>query len=618
VAQTALKSRRLIALLLCVLPDASWGQDPTSLGSILDTRGTEATHRSSEGDDALDSLRLLDGLHIAGRHRFIVPLPRSESGIGISRLREKLQDLRILDVVGDAIDAKASAAKRGAEEAAARGNLAGSSRLHRCALGLRSVLQVAPPQRDDSVRTWPWDSVRVSRATEPLSLLAWNRGAYQVATTPNFSVASQAADRPTADMAQACELAYEVWTQLFAEGRRSNQTENPNSDGTTSSKRFQVVMFRTRDAYIKALRSIEPKIGVSTGYYSPEHRISFFYWDGPKSLPTLVHELTHQFFHEWSGQESHFDSNRDPGFWAVEGVALYLESFSMRKVGGAAIIDIGGWDSSRLQASRYRRLHDKYWIPWDQFSALNGGAFRNSNEIAAWYSQACGLAHRYLDGREEDFRQFKDYLHAVYEGKGGEASQRLAPDDDSLRAGYDHYLTTSWRSGNWCSGNLPTDNPFEIRPFFPNRREAVLSRCDVKSGDLLAWPSGCRNMEWLDLSFTGVDDAWLVEAGDPPWQIHRLNLESTAIADNAMVHLASMHELRELDLTQCEVTDRGLEALRNHPNLRQLWLGRTRITDASIDTLLSLPRLERVAIEGSEVSDAGWKQILSKKPYLKH
>jgi hypothetical protein len=408
-------------------------------------------------------------------------------------------------------------------------------------------------------------------------------------------------------MAQACELAFRVWSQLFASGPGSEQTDAPKSTKESSGDGFQVVMFRTRDAYVKALRAIEPNIDVSTGYYSPRNRMSFFYWDGAKSFPTLVHELTHQFFQESNESDPVFDPDKDPGFWAIEGVALYVESLSVQKIGGAAVIDVGGWDAPRLQASRYRRLHDEYWIPWEEFSQLTGSAFRKSPEIAAWYSQACGLVHRWMDGSPDDAARFVEYLKAVYAGQGETAARQLAAGDDEMRSGYDRYLMESWRS----------EQGEQARPYFPNRREVVLSRCEVTSADLLAWPARGRDLDWLDLSFTGVDDRWILESGEPTWQIVRLNLESTAMTDRAMAAVAGMNELRELDLTGCKITDRGVAALQGHPNLRQLWLGQTQVGDESIKALLSLPRLERLTIEGSRITEAGWKRILSKKPYLK-
>lgn len=606
-AQTALKSRLILILLACATCHGAHGQDASLLANILDRVPADAQASAASAGVPVQGLRSLDRLSVEGRHRLVLPLPRAEAKAGADRLRERLRQLEILEAVDEAIDVQANRAVSEAEQASARDELRKGERLRQRAVGLQSVLDPTRNRFGQASLKLDEPAIRLVRAGEPFSLLAWNSGSYMLASTPHFSIASQAGDRPTAEMAQACELAYEVWSQLFSQYFHSEQTDAPKLEEPVQRPPFRVVMFRTRDAYVKALRAIEPKIGVSTGYYSPRHRISFFYWDGAKSLPTLVHELTHQFFQEWGGREPAFDPSKDPGFWAIEGVALYLESLSMQKIGGAVIVDIGGWDAPRLQAGRYRRLHDEYWIPWETFSQLDGNEFRNSQEIAAWYSQACGLVHRWLDGSDEDFESFVEYLQAVYAGEGAEAALQLATDDEAMRSSYDQYLMTSWRDNG-------DDDP---RPFFPNRKEAVLSRCDATSRDLLDWPIDYRSMDWLDLSFSKVDDDWLLQAEEHPWQVVRLNLESTDITDLSLSQIGRMKELRELDLTRCNVTDAGIALLKDHPNLRQLWLGQTQVTDASVPLLLSLPRLERLSIEGSGISQAGWKQILAKKPYLK-
>lgn len=606
-AKTALISRLAFVHLACLLSASALGQEATSIRDVIDTLPSEALLRASPSGQSIDSLRLIDSLEPLGRHRWILPLAHTEAKVSAQRLRDALESIKILDDVEAAIEGKIRQLSNSAEQASARGEQRTNDWRRVQAVGLASVLQPMSDRSDGGGRNGLAETIRVARATEPLGLLAWNSGAYSVATTSHFRIASQAGDRPTSEMAQACELAYEVWSHLFADRLASEQKDAPKSRDSARRDPFRVVMFRTRDAYVKALRSIEPKISVSTGYYSPRHRMSFFYWDGSKSFPTLVHELTHQFFQEWSGDEPTFDADKSAGFWAIEGVALYVESLSIQKIGGAMVVDVGGWDAPRLQAGRYRRLHDEYWIPWEEFSRLDGQAFRNSNEIAAWYSQACGLVHRWLDGSEQDFQQFVQYLDAVYGGRGAEAASVLAFDDDTMRAGYDRYLMEGWKGRDG-------DDP---RPFFANRREAVLSRCEVASSDLLAWPIEYRSMDWLDLSFSKVDDQWLIRAGDSPWQVVRLNLESTGTTDAALKNIASMKDLRELDLTHCKITDQGIAQLRAHPNLRQLWLGNTQITDASIQDLLSLPRLEKLTVEGSGISDAGWKAILARKPFLK-
>lgn len=605
-AKTSLIPYLLGIVVASGLLQGAYGQNETSIQSILDSLPADVSDGISADEIAIERWLYFDHLKVVGRHRSIAALPKSESKLGADRARDGLRRLGILDPVESLLRERAEQSLMESEHALLRGDVRLRDQLRQRAVALQSVLD---PTRDRNNHdpAGPFSStVRIGRSTDPLPLLAWNSGSFAQAITPNFAIASQAGERPTAEMAQACEVAYHLWSQLFPDFSDFEQTTAPKLPNRDERRRFRVVMFRTRDAYLKALRTLEPKINVSTGYYSPRHRISFFYWDGSKSLPTLIHELTHQFFQEAVASEPPFHPDTDPGFWAIEGVALYLESLSMQKMGGAVVIDVGGWDSPRLQAARYRRLHDEYWIPWERFSQLTGNDFRSSREISEWYSQACGLAHRWLDGSEAEFQQFNAYLRAVYAGAGSEAAWRLAPDDDSMRSGYDQYLLRSWQEPNGGS-----------RPFFANRRDAVLSRCDATSRDLLAWPLDYRTMDWLDVSFCKIDDSWLLEAGMPSWQVVRLNLESTAVTDRALAPIGEMKELRELDLTRCSITDLGMKALEGHSNLRQLWIAHTSISDASIEVLLSLPRLELLVIDGSEISETGWQRILNKKPHLK-
>jgi len=577
------------------------------LRSILARASSVPTEGEDDWAEASESLLLLARSEVPGRHRFVLPSVRSRGTESAKRLRGVLEQRGVVDEVHVWLDGLIQEALQGMRDAAVRGDQAEAYRLRWRSEGLQSMLPTPQTQPKPWAPAETLQQVRVSRSAVNFPLVTWGPGTYAVGKSPNFSIASQAGDKPTAEMAEMCEQIFAVWKQMFFASWASEQTVAPEFLEPQRAP-FRVVLFRSRDAYVKALRAIEPRIGESTGYYSPQHRMSFFYWDGSKSMATLVHELTHQFFSEAREGAPPFDADKAPGFWVIEGVALYMESFSRRNVGGAHRVDVGGWDAPRLQAGRYRRLHDEYWIPWEEFQGANGAQFRRAEELPAWYSQACGLTHRWLDGSSADRSLFTSYLNEVYAGRGQSASQALGADDETVREAYDRYLLQGWRA--------PPEET-SGRPFFPNRNEVVLSRCEVRSQDLLEWPVRYRKMEWLDLSHTPIDDRWLIDAGENEWDVVRLNLESTAVTDRAMAAIARMSDLRELDLTRCHITDRGVATLQGHPNLRQLWLGHTQMGDESIEVLLSLPRLERLSVEGSQISDAGWKRILAKKPYLK-
>lgn len=444
------------------------------------------------------------------------------------------------------------------------------------------------------------DPIQVKRSSANFPLLGWGPGTYQSARSTHFAIVSQASDKVTAEVAEACEVIFDAWQSLFGE-----RFEFP----LEQTQAFRVVLLRNKEAYVRALKSIEPRISISTGYFSPEHRMAFFYWEGPKSFPTLVHELTHQFFDATLSDESRFNADTDAGAWALEAVALYMESWSEECIGGVRVIDIGGWDAPRVQAGRFRRLRDQYWIPWEEFSIADGKRLRADPDVAAWYSQACGLAHMWLDSDAASRDAFLSYLQEVYKGQGAKASGALT-DDDTLRSAYDQYLLT---------GSYPQGDPkvtYSQRPAFLRRNEVVLTRCPIESQMLLNWPESLRKATWLDLGFTQVDDELFSQSGSIGWDVGRLNLESTQITDASLPVIAAMKNLTELDLSGCKVTDTGLEALAKHPSLRQLWLTNTGVSDRSVEVLASIPKLDKLEASGALSAD-GYQKLVKKKPRLK-
>lgn len=594
--------------LMVVFAFAGSATDAQELDATLQRADSSISAEDRESwNDIADSLRLLDSLDVRGRQRFIIPDARERIASGSNGLRERLRQSGSLDEVQAYLEKRASAAEENAKRLQASGDFSNAYVQKWRAAGLRSVLGLREANGKPWEPTTAWSGLKTRRSSENLSLVTWGAGSYLQTSTRNFVVSSQAAERPTLEIAEACEQTYAIWRQLFygfwaGDRQVLLDLDEPNHEP------FRVVLFRTRDAYIKALRAMEPRIGISTGYYSPTQRTSFFYFDGTKSLSTLVHELTHQFFNEAIGEAPAFDSDNDPGFWVIEGVALYMESMSSRSIGGAKLIDVGGWDSPRLQAGRYRRLHDEFWIPTDEFFQASGEKFRNTQELPAWYSQACGLTHSWLDAPAESRESFFSYLRGVYRGEGSANAASLGDSDDSIRLRYDRYLLES------CKDGMVNERG---RPYFSKREEAILSHCEVSTEDLLAWDFRYRKSPWLDLTGTPIDDRLFLDAKESPWEIARLGLESTKISDASMPWIAEMKSLSELDLTNCNITDEGLKSLQGHPTLRSLWLAGTKLTDDSLKILASLPRLERASVESTSVSTEGWRQLLLKKPGLK-
>ncbi|MFN7734347.1 MAG: leucine-rich repeat domain-containing protein [Pirellula sp.] len=571
--------------------------------------GTDASASDAARDEwrqLAQLLRMIEDSKPAGRHRFILPGSQARSRLQVGALRDKLEAYGVLSELESRLQKECDAIEAALQQDQ---SLDASEKLRQRwrSHALHGLLQSPTRSRSSAAKqdsAFPWDQVRGARSAENFPWGTWGPGRYSVATTPNVSIRSRAEVKPTAEMAEACEIAYAIWTMMFAPPERAtgdaqNSPSNPEP--------FRVVLFRDRDAYLKTLKAIEPRIRASTGYYSPQHRLSFFYWDGSKSFATLVHELTHQFFEESLSYATRFDADRSTDFWVIEGVALYMESLSMRTLGGARVLDLGGWDAPRLQAGRYRRLHEEYWVDWEEFRSTPGQRFRAEPDLAAWYSQACGLAHRWMDGSDGERKVFVEYLVQVLMDNGAAAAAALG-NEETIRTAYDRYLQESWKRE--ARNRVP-------RPYFPSRTEAILCRCDVDVPSLLAWDVGYKKSPWIDLSFTRLDDAWLEPKNAAPWDVEKLYLEDTRTTDAAMPAIGNMKSLVQLDLSHCPITDAGLVSLSKHATLKQLWLTGTQVTDASIEVLASLPRLESIAIDGTAITEEGWQSLKKKKPHLK-
>ncbi len=562
--------------------------------------------------DSVDALRMALELAPEGRRRFVLPRQFESGKIGADKLKKLLETSGVWLEFQSSLESLCDGIEKAIVISEANRDWESGYRMRWQLSGLQSIFPItSSSKRVQSSTVWAYadalkSSPKVSRSYSNHPKTLWPAGSFSVVTTAHFEISVQTSEvKAATEVAVLCEQAFSIWKQVFFSFWKGEQTVAPDYPEPASQK-YSVVLFRNREAYVKALRAI-PEIGVSTGYYDPNLKLSLFYWDGNKTPSTVVHELTHQFFFETGVNPVALDTNRAPGFWVVEGAALYMESLSARAIGGGLVVDIGGWDAPRLQAARYRRLHDKYWVPWDEFHKADGNRIRGEEDIRAWYSQAAGLAHLFLDGTKQNEIAFVRYLASVYSNSETSALLGDWNDDQKLRDEYDRYLI-------FGPSSLPK------RPYFSNRREAVLCRSKLSSRQLLEWPIELRTTPWLDLSFSQIDDELFVDremAVAPIWNVQRLNLESTKVTDLSMQSIAASNNLSELDLSQCSITDVGLSAFKGHKTLKTLWLSQCMITDKSIDVLLSLPQLDAAHLSKTQISRSGWDRLIASKPRLK-
>ncbi len=443
--------------------------------------------------------------------------------------------------------------------------------------------------------------------------LGWT-GRYSIARSPHFQITTQASTRVASEVAKLCEETYAIWQQLYfpmwADPLKLYTAIQQNQPlALPMQSPMQVVLFRDRDSYLQHLTAIEPAAAVSTGYYSPRLRRIYCYWEAATSEATLRHELTHQFFQEASALQVGEPNQLPSDTWIIEGLALHMEAAVIARHQRYQQVIFGGWDAARLQPARYRRLHDQSWVNWEDFRQARHESFRSNPELRMWYSQAAGLAHLWMDSGSEQRAVFYRYLRGVFEGQPQPGILGGWNEDDKVREAYDRFLLDRPREQGW-------------RLSSPAIRELVLSRCQVDSDILLGWPEVHRRLDWLDVSFTDVDDRVFTQPalteGQRPWDIQRLNLENTRISDAALPVLARMPRLEELDLSHCQVSDQGVASLAGQRSLKILWLtGNRGVTDAALKSLASLPRLQQVELSGTSVSEAGWQALLRQSPKLR-
>jgi hypothetical protein len=134
------------------------------------------------------------------------------------------------------------------------------------------------------------------------------------------------------------------------------------------------------------------------------------------------------------------------------------------------------------------------------------------------------------------------------------------------------------RLGRWKteltmqSGPIPLFEPLEAK----YRRSEPAQFSDAA----LAYLTGMKNLEVLDLN-------------------------GTRVTDTGLAHVGMLTELRSLDLRATRITDAGLGHLRRLTKLERLDLRLTNVSDSGLNELHGLLRLKEIAIDGTEVTHDG-------------
>jgi len=448
------------------------------------------------------------------------------------------------------------------------------------------------------------DSLRIRNQTRDHDIVNWPGGSYIKVLTPHFEIESNASEERTRVLAEKLERWHLVWRQVFFEYWSSPKTVKRWMDGkgslTMSKRRFRVVFFKDHADYINQLTPLVRGIAVSTGYYSNDQRVSFFSDGGRKAQETWCHELTHQLFRESGGANG--DNLEQQFIWLDEGIATYFES--VNEFNG--YVTIGGFEASRLQFARIRKLLEKFHIPIAELSSLGRAQLQQRGDIERIYSEAAGLTDMLMNDSAGAYEQpLIEFLTLIYKGKvkPGKFEKLIGKKFAELDARYHDYLFVE-------------SETVERRLEKPESlTELSLPGAKLRT---LAFESigQCVNLNWLDLSRNGITLDQFEELANCK-KINQLILTECRFQSNSLRGLELFPALDDVDLSGSSVQDAQLVSFRNLKALKSLQLTATAITDQGLMHLAAVPQLQSVNVARTRVTPAGIANLQARRPGLR-
>lgn len=421
------------------------------------------------------------------------------------------------------------------------------------------------------------DRIRTRRTTGQHALMNWNKGEWIQVQTDHFTISSTAGEEETLRLAGLAERWRWVWQQVFFDFWSSAgslaRTLQDDSVPRINRKRFEIILFPDHASYVAQLQERVPGVANSTGYYSDQQRVSFFFVGDDQSLAdTWRHELTHQMFQESvSARPGVFD---DGWLWLGEGIAMYMES--LQEAG--PYVTLGGFDAGRLQYSRIRRFRERFFVPTAELSALSLASFQKRTDVRNLYSQSSGITQMLMTSGGGRWRDgLIGFLRLLYAGRvRNDAFARLVGlEFSAIDGAYDAFLA------------VEAD---EVRKFL----------LDPESVDELALPrvgsatplddgcfasiARCRNLMWLDLSGQPLEKAGMEQLAGCT-ALRQLFLRGCTLGRDAELPLAAFLQLEELDLAESRVGDRVIDVLARMPKLTSVDLTGSSVSQAAITRL---------------------------------
>ncbi len=408
----------------------------------------------------------------------------------------------------------------------------------------------------------------------------WRARTHWSLETAHYTLSSNHSQRELVEAGEQLENLYALWQQVFFRywcdpAALTARFHGSNESLAQPRPKMQVVIFKTREEYSARVAAAHPKAATTLGLYDDTQRVGYFFGGDKSIYPTWYHEATHQLFQEVVPSVVDEPASA-ANYWALEGVALYMESLADR--GG--YWTVGGCEADRLQYARYRMMTGDLDMPFAKLAGMSRESIQSSDDIGRLYTAAAGLTHFFMNGHSGAYCDpFIDYVSALY--RGGGSLEMLTKSTGEPPAALDQEYREFLNVTNNDLAGIPDPT-----------RCVNLSLCRTAVTDAgLARFAGTKNFRWLDLSGSKASDAGLkffaANSG-----LKQLFLEGTRVSEASLPLIASFKHLEELDLTGLPIADAGLAHLRGLKQLQQLHVTGTQVTPEGIKKLkTALPKL---------------------------
>ncbi|MBR4975608.1 MAG: hypothetical protein IKY61_01045, partial [Thermoguttaceae bacterium] len=266
----------------------------------------------------------------------------------------------------------------------------------------------------------------VSEAEEAEKILAGSSG-WRV-ETEHFTILSRVSLERGVEIGRLLETYYQSWLRLYYRFVASEKqwASRFNANGAALAKKHRLILYRNREEYLRELRKHDENVDASIGWYLPNMRCIFVYEPSSSDeyefdlLSLLAHEVTHQLFNECYLATSERNKpvsqpGRRANFWAVEGVATYMETYRLT----SSNAKLGGLETQRLQQATSSLFDEKTYTPLRQYVAATRETFQTNDMplLQRLYAQATGLTFFFFHYRDGVYRNaFIAYIYAVYQG----------------------------------------------------------------------------------------------------------------------------------------------------------------------------------------------------------